>query len=110
MVWSIREGARWSDMELTTLDANLGGYFGTTEGLLVVRAPGDSLLGLRSGDVILRIGGRVPSSPSHAVRILSSYEAGDEIRIEVMRNKRQMEVKAIVPERERGMFWEEKFE
>jgi membrane-associated protease RseP (regulator of RpoE activity) len=110
MVWSMREGARWSDMELTTLDANLGGYFGTTEGLLVVRAPGDSLLGLKSGDVILRIGGRVPSSPSHAVRILSSYEAGDEIRIEVMRNKRQMEVKAIVPERERGMFWEEKFE
>jgi S1-C subfamily serine protease len=108
MVWSIRESARWSDMELTTLDANLGGYFGTTEGLLVVRAPKDSLLGLRSGDVILRIGGRVPSSPSHAIRILRSYEAGDEVRLEVMRNKRQTEVKAVVPQRERGMFWEEK--
>jgi membrane-associated protease RseP (regulator of RpoE activity) len=108
MKWSIRESARWSDMELTTLDANLGGYFGTTEGLLVVRAPKDSLLGLRSGDVILRIGGRVPSSPSHAIRILRSYEAGDEVRLEVMRNKRQTEVKAVVPQRERGMFWEEK--
>jgi S1-C subfamily serine protease len=108
MVWSIRESARWSDMELTTLDAELGGYFGTTEGLLVVRAPRDSLLGLKSGDVILRIGGRVPSSPSHAVRIIGSYDPGDEIRVDVMRNRRQMELKAIVPERERGMFWEEK--
>jgi membrane-associated protease RseP (regulator of RpoE activity) len=108
MVWSIRESARWSDMELTTLDTELGSYFGTTEGLLVVRAPRDSLLGLKSGDVILRIGGRVPSSPSHAIRILRSYEPGDEIRIEVMRNKRQTEVKAVVPQPERGMFWEEK--
>jgi len=109
MVWSIRERARWSDMELTTLDADLGAYFGATEGLLVVRAPKDSLLGLKSGDVILRIGGRVPSSPSHAVRILGSYDPGDEIRVDVMRNKRQMEVKAVVPERERGMHWEERF-
>ena len=108
MVWSVRESARWSDMELTTLDANLGGYFGTTEGLLVVRAPKDSLLGLKSGDVILRIGGRVPSSPSHATRILRSYEPGDEVRIEVMRSKRQTEVKAVVPQPERGMHWEEK--
>lgn len=110
MVWSIRESGRWSDMELTTLDANLGGYFGTTEGLLVVRAPKDTLLGLNSGDVILRIGGRVPSSPSHAIRILRSYEPGDEVRIEIMRNKRQTEVKAVVPEGDRGLYWEEKFE
>jgi membrane-associated protease RseP (regulator of RpoE activity) len=108
LVWSIRESVRWSDMELTTLDAALGEYFGTAEGLLVVRAPKDSLLGLRSGDVILRIGGRKPSSPSNAIRIFRSYEPGDEIRIEIMRNKRATEVKAIVPERDRGLFWEEK--
>jgi membrane-associated protease RseP (regulator of RpoE activity) len=108
LVWSIRESIRWSDMELTTIDADLGSYFGTTDGLLVVRAPKDSLLGLKSGDVILRIGGRKPSSPSNAIRIFRSYESGDEIRIEVMRNKRPTEVKATVPERERGLLWEEK--
>jgi len=50
----------------------------------------------------------VPSSPSHAIRILRSYDPGDEIRIEIMRNKRPQEVKAVVPERDRGLFWEEK--
>jgi membrane-associated protease RseP (regulator of RpoE activity) len=100
-------GSRWSDMELTTLDTALGTYFGTTEGLLVVRAPKDSLLGLKSGDVILRIGGRVPSTPSQAIRILRTYEPGDEIRIDIMRNKRRTEVTATVPERDRGLFWDE---
>jgi C-terminal processing protease CtpA/Prc len=103
-------GSRWADMELTTLDADLGAYFGTTEGLLVVRAPKDSLLGLKSGDVILRIGGRVPTSPSHAVRIFRSYEPSDEVRLDVMRNKRAIEVKATVPERERGAYWEERLD
>jgi S1-C subfamily serine protease len=94
-------GGGWSDMELTTLDADLGAYFGTTEGLLVVRAPKESFLTLKGGDVILRIGGRVPTSPSHAVRILRSYEPGDEVRVEVMRNKARTEVTGTVPERER---------
>jgi S1-C subfamily serine protease len=93
-------GHPWSDMELTTLDADLGAYFGATEGLLVVRAPKESFLSLKSGDVILRIGGRVPTSPSHAVRILRSYEPGDEIQVEIMRNKSRTEVKGTVPEKE----------
>jgi hypothetical protein len=101
-VWVSGFGGNWSGMELTTLDADLGAYFGTTEGLLVVRAPKESYLSLKSGDVILRIGGRVPTSPSHAVRILRSYEPGDEIRVEVMRNKSRTEVTGVVPDRERG--------
>ncbi|MEX0692686.1 MAG: PDZ domain-containing protein [Gemmatimonadales bacterium] len=89
---------RWSSMELTTLDAGLGSYFGTTEGVLVVRAPSDSLLGLRSGDVIQRIGGRVPTSPSHALRILRSYEPGDRVELDVMRERRAQRLNAVVPQ------------
>ncbi len=100
-------GARWADMELVTIDDALGGYFGTTEGLLVVRAPRDDLLTLQSGDVLLRIGGRTPNSPSHAMRILRSYEPGDEIRIDIMRNHARQTLTATVPERDRGLHWEE---
>lgn len=89
--------SRWSHLELTTLDAQLGSYFGTTEGILVVKAGTDSLLGLQSGDVILRIGGRVPTSPSHAMRILRSYEPGDEVRLDIMRQRQSRELRATVP-------------
>ncbi|HEX9728456.1 MAG TPA: PDZ domain-containing protein [Gemmatimonadales bacterium] len=97
-------GSRWADMELTALDEELGSYFGTTEGLLVVRAPRDGMLNLKGGDVILRIGGRVPTSPSHATRILRSYEPGDEIRIEIMRNRQRSTVSSTVREDGGGSF------
>jgi S1-C subfamily serine protease len=95
----------WLDMELVTLNEELGSYFGTTQGVLVVRAPEETSLNLRSGDVILDIDGREPSSPSHALRIMRSYEPGETMRIEVMRDKRRQTITATVPERDGGFFW-----
>lgn len=97
---------RWLDIELATLDAELGQYFGTSKGLLVVRGPRDESLQLKSGDVILTIDGREPTSPSHAIRILRSYEPGETVKIEVMRNKRRTTLTATVPARERGFLWD----
>src|SRR5258708_8142452 len=48
----------WGDLRLVSLNPDLGEYFGTKEGVLVVKAPGDSSLPLQRGDVILPIGGR----------------------------------------------------
>jgi S1-C subfamily serine protease len=90
---------RWLDMELATLDAGLGAYFGTSDGLLVVRAPSEASLNLQSGDVILSIDGRPPTSASHALRIMRSYDPGETMKIEIMRSKRRMTITAMVPER-----------
>ncbi len=103
-VW--RLPTRWLDMELVTLDEELGEYFGTREGLLVVRAPRDESLNLKSGDVILSIDGRKPKSPSQALRIMRTYDVGESMNIEIMRNKSRTTVTAAVPERDRGFFWE----
>jgi S1-C subfamily serine protease len=85
-------GGGWGDLDLVTLNPELGEYFGTREGVLVVKARADSGLPLRSGDVILSIGGRKPGSPSHAIRILRSYEAGETVSIDVMRKQNRMTV------------------
>jgi S1-C subfamily serine protease len=90
-------GDAWCDMELVNLTADLGGYFGTKEGLLVVKAPGDSTLPLKSGDVLLSIGGRKPTSPSHAMRILRSYEAGETVAIEILRKQKRVNLAWQVP-------------
>ncbi len=103
-VW--RLPTRWLGMELVTLDEELGEYFGTREGLLVVRAPRDESLNLKSGDVILSIDGRKPKSPSQALRIMRTYDVGESMNIEIMRNKRKTTVTATAPERDRGFFWE----
>ena len=96
----------WFDMELVELNPDLGAYFGTAGGILVVRAPEGDDLKLKSGDVILSIDGREPTSPSHALRIVRSYEAGETMNIEIMRDKRRQTLSVTIPERERGLLFE----
>lgn len=101
-VWvSGRNG--FGDMELVKLTEDLGSYFGTAEGLLVVRAPQNKALQLKDGDVIRNIDGRIPTSAAHAMRILGSYESGEKVKIEVMRNKRKQSVSIDVPDNVRSL-------
>jgi C-terminal processing protease CtpA/Prc len=86
-------------MELATLTPQLGTYFGTDKGVLVLRAPKNATFNLQDGDVILSIDGREPTSGSHATRILASYQAGEKVKLEVMRQKKKLTVEAMVPER-----------
>ena len=72
--------------------------------MLVVKASEDSLLPLKSGDVIVSIGDRKPTSPAQAMRILRSYDAGETVNIEIMRHQKRQTVSWKVPspeERER---------
>lgn len=86
-----------ADMELAPLTPGLGRYFGTDTGVLVVRAPPEKELGLKDGDVILSIGGRKPIDSSHAIRILGSYDPGEKVTLEVMREHRRISVTATLP-------------
>jgi S1-C subfamily serine protease len=86
-----------ADMELARLTPGLGRYFGTDKGVLVVRAPPDGALGLQDGDVILSIAGRKPIDSSHVIRILASYDAGEKISMEVMRDHRTVAVTGRIP-------------
>ena len=95
----------WFEMELVELDEDLGAYFGTSEGLLVIRAPEDSDLDFRSGDVILDVDGRRPTDQSHLVRIMRSYEAGETMHIAIMRNRTHETVSVPVPERDNDFTW-----
>jgi C-terminal processing protease CtpA/Prc len=84
--------------ELVPLTPKLGQYFGTDTGLLVVRAPDDSRLKLEDGDVIVDIDGRTPASASHALRILSSYQAGEQLKLNILRTGKRMSFEVTVPQ------------
>jgi len=90
-------GDTWCNLELVSLNPDLGDYFGTRDGLLVVKATDDSTLPLKSGDVILSIGDRKPSSPAHAMRILRSYDPGETVQIEIMRHQKRQTITWTVP-------------
>jgi hypothetical protein len=86
-------------MELATLTPQLGRYFGSDKGVLVVRAPVDGALKLEDGDVILAIDGREPLNGSHATRILASYQPGEKLTLRIMRLHKTLDVETTLPEK-----------
>ena len=93
-----RPGLMWmgpdglGELEVAPLNADLGAYFGTNEGILVLRVPANSSLNLKGGDVILGIDGRKPSGPGSLIRILRSYDDGESFKLDILRQKQKMTV------------------
>lgn len=92
-------GAQFLDMELVTLTPKLGRYFGADKGVLVVRAPGSGDLKLEEGDVIVDIDGRKPQNGGHALRILRSYQPGEKVNLNVLRDRKTVKLAVTVPAR-----------
>jgi S1-C subfamily serine protease len=82
-------GSPLADLELAPLNPDLGQYFGTGSGVLVVSAPRNSELGLKGGDVVLAVDGRKPAGPSQLLRILRSYERGESFKLEILRKQKR---------------------
>jgi membrane-associated protease RseP (regulator of RpoE activity) len=97
--WFSRE---WGDLEMVGLSPKLGEYFGAKDGVLVVHAPDDGAIKLQDGDVITKVGDRKPTSPEQVLRILRSYDSGDTLKLEVLRNRKTMTLDVKVPERGAG--------
>jgi len=95
-------GSAWGSMELVELNEGLGKYFGTDNGLLVVSAPDLDGVELQDGDVIQSIDGREPTDVRHAMRILSSYESGESLKLGIMRDKKKRTIEVEIPADQRG--------
>ena len=91
-------GRGFRSLELVPITPKLGQYFGTDKGLLVVRAPAAAASKLEEGDVILTIGGRTPENARHAFRILGSYQPSEQVKVEVLRQRKRMAFEMQVPE------------
>ncbi len=92
-------GSPLADLELAPLNPELGRYFGTGEGVLVINVPADSHLGLKPGDVVFAVDGRKVRAPPQLFRVLESYEPGEEFKLDVMRMKKRETVTGSVAER-----------
>jgi S1-C subfamily serine protease len=85
------------DFQLASLDTDLAPYFDTDRGVVVVRAPKESALALKSGDVIQRIDGTAVAGPQDVLERLG--EAGKSVRLEIVRRGKKQTVNGQVPER-----------
>ncbi len=84
-------------LELAELNAQLGRYFGTTHGVLVVSAVPGALPGIEQGDVIIACGDRVVTSPRQIMHMLMSYEQGDDVRLKILRDRQIADLSIQLP-------------
>jgi predicted metalloprotease with PDZ domain len=88
---------RFRGLNLSSIDADLGRYFGTDKGALLIRAS-DALAGLKSGDVITAVDGRMVESPRDVMRALGAKDAGEKLKVRILRNRAAQDVEITVPE------------
>ena len=91
----MRMGGPLGGVQFAPVNADLGKYFGTTEGILVLETPDSSAhIDLKGGDVILAVGDRKPANVEHLLRILGSYQDSEVVHFDVMRDHRRITVDA----------------
>lgn len=90
------EAFRWQGLNLASIDASLGRYFGSSDGVLVISS-GDELKGLQSGDVIQRVGGTAVKSPRDVMRALRDKDEGQQLKLDVLRDRKPLAVSVTVP-------------
>lgn len=93
----LAEAFRWNGLNLASVDANLGRYFGTSKGVLVL-STGPDLQGLQSGDVIQKIDGRVVNTPRDAMEALRAKDANAMALVEYMRDRKTASTRIKVPD------------
>jgi membrane-associated protease RseP (regulator of RpoE activity) len=94
MAWVM--GSPLANLELAPINPELGKYFGTAEGVLVINLPEDSKLGLKPGDVVLSVNSRMIRSPGHLINVLMSYGEEEAAVFQVMRQKTKQTVTGMV--------------
>lgn len=90
-------------LEFATVNAELGEYFATDRGVLVLRAEPDNAYGLRAGDVILAVGDESVDTPSELMRALRRAEPGEPLEIRIKRERRDRSLDVTMPENRLGL-------
>ena len=87
----------WWGLNLAALNADLGRYFGTDKGVLVLSADDHSLPGIRAGDVITSVAGETVNRPEDALRALRDQESGKEVPIKLLRDRKTLALNMKAP-------------
>lgn len=89
------------DTHLINNHPGLKPYFGTSDGVLVLRIGEDNSLNLASGDIVLSVDGESINRPVDLGRALLGREVGSEITLQVMRQGALTDVYGTISEQVR---------
>lgn len=89
--------APWLRFQLTAMNPELGRYFGTDRGVLVLSTEGGALEGVKAGDVIQQIAGQPVAQPEQALRQLRDLPTDGKVSLQLMRDRKPLTLSVPVP-------------
>lgn len=92
----LAEAFRWNGLNLASVDASLGRYFGTDSGVLVL-STGPSLGQLQAGDVIQRVDGKPVKTPRAMMDALRDRPADSSVAVDYLRDRKSASAQLKVP-------------
>lgn len=92
----LAEAFRWNGLNLASVDAQLGRYFGTDTGVLVL-STGPALGQLQAGDVIRRVDGKAVHTPRAVMDALRDKPADSTVAVEYLRDRVSASIQLKVP-------------
>lgn len=92
----LAEAFRWNGLNLASVDPQLGRYFGTDSGVLVL-STGPALAGLQPGDVLRSVDGKPVRTPRDAMAALDAHPAGTQVAVEYLRDRHGASTRITVP-------------
>lgn len=101
----VQEGRMYIGVYLQELTPELAEYFGTkgSKGLLVTKITEDGpadRAGLKVGDVIVKADGKDVKTPERLSRLIQNLEKGDKVKLDIVRDKKEMVIEVEVEEEE----------
>ncbi|MEZ5461323.1 PDZ domain-containing protein [Dokdonella sp.] len=93
----MHESMPWWGINLASLNADLGHYFGTDSGVLVLSASEEALPDIKAGDVIRRIADTPVARPEQALRTLRDQDAGQLVKLDILRDRKPMTLTIRAP-------------
>ena len=94
---AMRQAMPWWGLNLAPVNADLGRYFGTDKGALVIASGNGSLPELRAGDVIVGVAGEKVERPEDVMRALRDEPAGRDIALKLMREHKLVALNVKAP-------------
>lgn len=92
----LAEAFRWSGLNLASVDAQLGRYFGAESGVLVL-STGAELEGLQAGDVIRKVEGKPVASPREVMAALRGKPEESQVEVEILRDRQTRTARILLP-------------
>ena len=95
---AMRSTMPWWGLNLAPMNGELGRYFGTDRGALVLASDDAAMPGLRGGDVITDVGGSAVARPEDVMRALRGQPEGKDVAVKVLRDRKALALTLKMPE------------